>query len=89
MAFSCSKRSLTQYKILSHPTFTKDRLAIINLLAGSAFGSDLASKAYWTKKFTEDTTFDREIKQNKGRIEILKIINTPEQNAAIKAGMTH
>jgi hypothetical protein len=58
-------------------------------LAGSAFGFYLASKAYWTKMFTEDTTFDREIKQNKGRTEILKIINTPEQNAAIKAGMTH
>jgi SnoaL-like domain len=67
----------------------EDRLEILNLLAGSAFSSDVASEAYWTKMFTEDATFDRGTKQDKGRDEILKIINAPDQKEAIKAGMTH
>jgi hypothetical protein len=40
--------------------------------------------------FTEDATFDRGVgRQYKGRDEILKIVNAPEQKEAIKGGMTH
>ncbi|MBP6181044.1 nuclear transport factor 2 family protein [Flavobacterium sp.] len=68
----------------------EDRLEILNLLAGSAFSSDVASESYWAKMFTEDATFDRgAARQDKGRDEILKIVNAPEQKEAIKGGMTH
>lgn len=87
--FGCSRNSLTNKQLLSRITAAEDRLEILNLLAGSAFSSDVASESYWTKKFTVDATFDRGIKQDKGREEILKIINAPEQKEAIKAGMTH
>lgn len=90
-AFSlgCSRNNLSQKQLLARLTATEDRLEILNLLAGSAFSSDVASEAYWTKMFTEDATFDRGTKQDKGREEILKIVNAPEQKVAIKAGMTH
>jgi SnoaL-like domain len=88
-SFGCSKNNLSQKQLLSRLTATEDRLEILNLLAGSAFSSDVASESYWTKMFTENATFDRGIKQDKGREEILKIINAPEQKVAIKAGMTH
>jgi SnoaL-like domain len=88
-SLACSRNNLTQKQLLSRITAAEDRLEILNLLAGSAFSSDVASEAYWTKMFTEDATFDRGIKQDKGRDEILKIINAPEQKEAIKAGMTH
>jgi SnoaL-like domain len=86
---ACSRNNLIQKQLLSRITAAEDRLEILNLLAGSAFSSDVASEAYWTKMFTEDATFDRGTKQDKGRDEILKIINAPEQKEAIKAGMTH
>lgn len=90
-AFSlgCSRNNLSQKQLLSRLRATEDRLEILNLLAGSAFSSDVASESYWTKMFTEDATFDRGVKQDKGREEVLKIINAPEQKVAIKAGMTH
>lgn len=86
---NCSRSSLTQKQLLSRITATEDKLEILNLLAGSAFSSDVASESYWTKMFTEDAIFDRGTKQDKGQEEILKIINAPEQKEAIKAGMTH
>jgi hypothetical protein len=86
---NCSRNNLSQKQLLSRVTATEDRLEILNLLAGSAFSSDVASAAYWAKMFTEDATFDRGTKQDKGRDEILKIINAPEQKEAIRAGMTH
>jgi SnoaL-like domain len=89
LLLGCSRNNYTQKQLLSRITATEDRLEILNLLAGSAFSSDVASEAYWTKMFTEDATFDRGTKQDKGRNEILKIINAPEQKEAIKAGMTH
>jgi hypothetical protein len=89
MFTNCSRNNLTQKQLLSRITATEDRLEILNLLAGSAFSSDVASESYWTKMFTEDATFDRGGKQDKGRDEILKIVNAPEQKVAIKAGMTH
>lgn len=71
-------------------TAAEDRLEILNLLAGSAFSSDVASEAYWTKMFTENAVFDRgQGMQDKGRDEILKIVNDPGQKEAIKFGMTH
>lgn len=87
--FGCSRNSLTNKQLLSRITAAEDRLEILNLLAGSAFSSDVASEVYWAKMFTEDATFDRGAKQDKGKKEVLKIINAPEQKEAIKAGMTH
>lgn len=76
--------------LLARIIATEDRLEILNLLAGSAFSSDVASESYWTKMFTEDASFDRAAsRQDKGRDEILKIVNSPEQKEAIKSGMTH
>jgi hypothetical protein len=89
VSLACSRNNLTQKQLLSRITAAEDRLEILNLLAGSAFSSDVASEAYWTKMFTEDATFDRGTKQDKGRDEILKIVNAPEQKEASKAGMTH
>ena len=76
---NCSRNNLSQKQLLARLTATEDKLEILNLLAGSAFSSDVASESYWTKMFAED----------KGREEILKIVNAPEQKMAIKAGMTH
>ena len=91
LAFSlgCSRSNLSNKQLLARLRATEDRLEILNLLAGSAFSSDVASESYWTKMFTEHATFDRGVKQDKGREEILKIVNAPEQKIAIKAGMTH
>jgi hypothetical protein len=89
ICLACSKNNLKQKQLLSRLTAMEDRLEILNLLAGSAFSSDIASELYWTKMFTENATFDRGTKEDKGRDEILKIINAPDQKQAIKAGMTH
>jgi SnoaL-like domain len=89
LLLGCSRNNYTQKELLSRITATEDRLEILNLLAGSANSSDVASEEYWKKMFTEDATFDRGTKQDKGRNEILKIINAPEQKEAIKAGMRH
>jgi hypothetical protein len=59
--------------LLSRITALEDRLEILNLLAGSAFSSDVASESYWKNMFTEDATFDRgSTRQDKGLDEILK-----------------
>jgi hypothetical protein len=89
LLLGCSRNNLSQKQVLSRITAAEDRLEILNLLAGSAFSSDVASEAYWIKMFTEDATFDRGTKQDIGREEILKIINAPDQKEAINAGMTH
>ncbi len=89
LSVGCSRSNLSHKQIMSRLTTTEDRLEILNLLAGSAFSSDVASELYWTKMFTKNATFDRGIMQDKGREEILKIVNAPEQKMAIKAGMTH
>jgi hypothetical protein len=87
---NCSTNKLEQKQLLARLTATEDRLQILNLLAGSAISSDVASEAYWTKMFTEDAIFDRgQGRQDKGKNEILKIVNDPNQKEAIKAGMTH
>ena len=82
--------TLNTEQLLARIIATEDRLEILNLLAGSAFSSDVASESYWTNMFTEDAIFDRgPARQDKGRDEIMKIVNAPAQNEAIKAGMTH
>jgi hypothetical protein len=82
--------TLNTEQLLARIVATEDRLEILNVLAGSAFSSDVASESYWTNMFTEDATFDRgPARQDKGRDEIMKIVNAPAQNEAIKAGMTH
>ena len=87
---NCSIYKLEQKHLRARITATEDRLEILNLLAGSAFSSDVASEAYWKKIFTEDAVFDRgQGLQDKGQAEILKIVNNPSQNEAIKSGMTH
>jgi SnoaL-like domain len=87
---NCSSNRLVQKQLLARITATESRLEILNLLAGSAFSSDIASEAYWAKMFTKNAIFDRgQGRQDKGRNEILKIINAPDQKEAIKGGMTH
>jgi SnoaL-like domain len=87
---NCSINKLEQKRLLDRVTATEDRLEILNLLAGSAFSSDVASEAYWKKMFTENAVFDRgQGLQDKGQTAILKIVNDPSQKEASKAGMTH
>jgi hypothetical protein len=82
--------TLNTEQLLERIIATEDRLEILNLLTGSAFSSDVASETYWKNMFTEDATFDRgAARQEKGIDEILKIVNSPDQKEAIKAGMTH
>jgi hypothetical protein len=86
----CSRNNIEQKHLLARIVAAEDRLEIQNLLAGSAFSSDVASEAYWKKMFTKDAVFDRgQELQDKGRDEILKIIKDPAQKEAIKFGMTH
>jgi SnoaL-like domain len=87
---NCSISKIEQKHLLERMTATEDRLEILNLLAGSAFSSDVASESYWKKMFTADAVFDRgQGRQDKGIAEILKIVNAPDQHEAIKYGMTH
>jgi hypothetical protein len=51
---SCYVNKLEQKRLLARITAAEDNVKILNLLAGSAFSSDVASSAYWTKMFTED-----------------------------------
>jgi SnoaL-like domain len=82
--------TLKNEQLLARITAIEDRLEILNLLAGSAFSSDVASEAYWTKMFTEDAVFDQgQEQQDKGLEEILKIVSGSNQREAIKFGMTH
>lgn len=77
--------------LLARVTAIEDRLEIQNLLAGSAFSSDVASEAYWTNMFTADAVMDRGNGRplDRGRDVILKVVGGPDQREAIKSGMTH
>jgi SnoaL-like domain len=87
---SCASTRLAQQQLLGRITMAEDKLEILTLLSGSAFSSDVASESYWKKMFTQDAVFDRAPgMQNKGRDEILKIINDPGQKQAIVDGMHH
>jgi hypothetical protein len=82
---NCSTNRLEQKRLLDRITATEDRLEILNLLAGSAFSSDVASEAYWKKMFTENAVFDRgQGLQDKGQTAILKIVNDPFQKKQAK-----
>jgi hypothetical protein len=72
-------------------TALEDRLRILDILAGSAHSSDVASQDYWTEMFTEDAVMDRgETRPNDiGRTAIVAIVGAPEQHMAIEAGMAH
>lgn len=78
-------------RLLTRMTAIEDRLEILNLLAGSAFSSDVASEAYWTKMFTDNAVMDRGNGRplDRGRDEILKVVGGSDQREAIKFGMTH
>jgi len=69
----------------------EDRLAILTLLAGSAYSSDVASEEYWTEMFAEEAVLDRGAGRptDQGRSEILKIVNGADQRHAIAYGMAH
>ncbi|MEY4934754.1 MAG: hypothetical protein RIS64_1113 [Bacteroidota bacterium] len=87
---SCYVNKLEQKRLLARITAAEDNVKILNLLAGSAFSSDVASSAYWTKMFTEDAIFDiAQGRQEQGRDEILKIVRSANQKEAIQFGMTH
>lgn len=87
---SCSSTKSGQQQLLARIITAEDKLEILTLLSGSAFSSDVASESYWTKMFTQDAVFDQgQERQYKGLEEILKIVNAPDQQQAIKSGMTH
>jgi hypothetical protein len=69
----------------------EDRLAILELLAGSAMSSDTASEEFWAEMFTDDAVMDRggTVPNDIGRESLLAIVRSPEQRAAINAGMAH
>jgi hypothetical protein len=68
----------------------EDRLEILNLLAGSALSSDVASEAYWQSIFAHNAEMDRG--GNHGvanREQIMEIVRSTNQAAAIESGMAH
>ncbi|CAN5174986.1 hypothetical protein BH09PSE3_BH09PSE3_28350 [soil metagenome] len=72
-------------------TRVEDRLAILDLLAGSAISSDTASETFWADMFTDDAVMDRggAVPDDVGRENLLAIVRSPSQRAAIDAGMAH
>jgi SnoaL-like domain len=69
----------------------EDRLAILNLLAGSAHSSDVASASFWEAMLDEKAVMDRGSgrPEDVGKENILAIVQSPEQHSAIDAGMAH
>lgn len=72
-------------------TKLEDRLAILNLLAGSAHSSDVAADAFWHDMFTPEAVMDRGggTPNDVGRDAIVAIVQGDGQRAAIAAGMAH
>lgn len=77
--------------LLDRLTAVEDRLAILDLLAGSAHSSDVASGAYWSSIYADDAAMDRGAGRARdlGKESILAIVNGADQQAAIDAGMSH
>jgi hypothetical protein len=77
--------------IIGRLTALEDRLAIMSLLAGSAYSSDTASEPYWSAMFAEDAVLDRggDRPVDRGRADILKVVNSANQHDAIAHGMAH
>jgi hypothetical protein len=68
----------------------EDRLAILDLLAGSALSSDVASEAYWESMFAPNAVMDRGSDRGlEGRDQIMEIVRSTGQAEAIKSGMAH
>ncbi len=68
----------------------EDRLEILNLLAGSALSSDVASEAYWQSMFAPNATMDRGGSHGvENRDQIMEIVRSTSQAAAIESGMAH
>jgi hypothetical protein len=68
----------------------EDRLAILDLLAGSALSSDVASEAYWQTLFAENAVLDRGAERGvEHRDQIIDIVRSASQAEAIKSGMAH
>jgi hypothetical protein len=72
-------------------TKVEDQLSILNLLAGSAHSSDVASETFWSNMYTSDAMMDRGggTPDDVGRDAILAIVRGDGQRAAIAAGMAH
>jgi hypothetical protein len=68
----------------------EDRLAIIDLLAGSALSSDVASAEFWQSMFTTDAEMDRgDGLVDRGLEQLLAIVGSPGQASASDHGMAH
>jgi hypothetical protein len=68
----------------------EDRLDILNLLAGSALSSDVASEGYWQAMFADDAVMDRGANRGEeSREQIMEIVRGSSQAAAIESGMAH
>lgn len=72
-------------------TKLEDRLAILNLLAGSAHSSDVAADTFWHDMFTPEAVMDRGggTPNDVGRDAIVAIVQGDGQREAIAAGMAH
>jgi hypothetical protein len=68
----------------------EDRLEILNLLAGSALSSDVASESYWEAMFADGAVMDRGAdRAEENREQIMAIVRSTGQAAAIENGMAH
>ncbi|MGJ7916189.1 nuclear transport factor 2 family protein [Massilia sp. LXY-6] len=68
----------------------EDRLDILNLLAGSALSSDAASESYWEAMFADGAVMDRGgNRAEESREQIMDIVRSSSQAAAIESGMAH
>ena len=78
-------------ELIKRLSLVEDQLAILNMLAGSAHSSDIASEAYWDEMFAENAVMDRgqDRPNDLGKENILAIVRGPEQRVAIEAGMAH
>jgi hypothetical protein len=68
----------------------EDRLSILNLLAGAALSSDVASQSYWESMFADDAVMDRGGQRGEEtREQIMDIVRGESQAQAIESGMAH
>lgn len=69
----------------------EDRLAILDLIAGSALSSDISSRSYWAALFAEDAVLDREAggADLQGRATLADIMISPGHVAGMESGMAH
>jgi hypothetical protein len=68
----------------------EDRLEILDLLAGSALSSDVASETYWESMFAPGAVMDRGVNHGlENREQIMAIVRSKGQTEAIESGMAH